>query len=92
MSQVQQKVRELVNKIIADGAYCCSLNEVKDMVAEANTVLIMMSCPLHKTYSFEVHYVEPVISTEPLQDTELIRRIALGIVTNIARNPGRETL
>jgi hypothetical protein len=84
VSKIEQRIIELVNQIKADGAYCCSLNEVRDMVEETNTVQIEMSCPLHRSYSFEIQYFKPVSATESLHDSDLRRRIALGFVTSIS--------
>jgi len=80
--KIEESISELVNRISAEGAYCCRLNEVRQM-EKGNAVHHGMHCEQHKGLNFMVPYLEPVNTTGKVQKFDLIRRIAFGIVNVI---------
>jgi hypothetical protein len=83
VNKIEEKIIELAKWVRAEGAYCCKPDEVKDL-AESHTARITMHCQHHNTYSFEVPYVDPVSKTEQLEDSDLMHRIARGIVRHFS--------
>ena len=91
MNQIETRIAELVNWVRVDGAYCCRLQSVRDMVEKPATVLVMMRCQ-YQDASFEVHYGSARGEAPEEDDAILKRRIALGIVKIFARTKMNERL
>ena len=83
MNQIEARIAKLVQLIRTQGAYCCGLESVMEMAERPTTVRVTMRCKYHHTYSFEVHHGGPGRETEEEDDSVLIQRIALGIITNM---------
>ncbi len=83
MNQIEARITDLVRWVRAEGAYCCKLDNVKDLAAKPRAVRVTMRCQHHDIYSFEVHYDIPANEPDEDENSHLMRQIALGIVTNI---------
>lgn len=82
MSQIETKMAELVNRVVAEGAYCCRLASVKALAEKPASVLVTMQCQRHKTYNFEVASRVKGQLSEEQRDSSLMKQIANAIANN----------
>ncbi|SRR5216683_5287095 len=90
MNHIEARITELVERVLAEAAYCCGLQSVSDIAEKPLTVLVTMSCQHHNTYSFEVHFGGFGGEPEEKDDSVLMRRIAGEIVRNLSQIPSEQ--
>jgi hypothetical protein len=57
LNEIEEKMIALVKRVRVEGAYCCRVVSVIDLIDRPMTVRVRMSCRRHDDYSFDVEYL-----------------------------------